>query len=152
MSAAAFLRAGLACLLTAVCALPAFAQPTPLGVWQSIDDETAAPKALLRITQRPDGTLSGRIEKLLIAPPVPDPVCIQCSDDRKDQPIVGLEIIRGAKQASGRLVWEGGRILDPENGTTYALRLTPTDNGEKLQVRGSFGPFSRTQTWVRVAR
>ncbi len=145
-------RACLAFLLIAAVALPAAAQSTPLGSWQSIDDETGQPKALLRITQRPDGTLSGRIEKLLIAPPVPDPVCIACSDDRKDQPIVGLEIIRGAKQAQGRMVWEGGRILDPENGTTYTLRLTPIDNGEKLQVRGSFGPFSRTQTWLRVAR
>lgn len=145
-------RACLAFLLISAAALPAAAQSTPLGSWQSIDDETGQPKALLRITQRPDGTLSGRIEKLLIAPPVPDPVCISCSDDRKDQPIVGLEIIRGAKQAQGRTVWEGGRILDPENGTTYTLRLTPIDNGEKLQVRGSFGPFSRTQTWLRVAQ
>ncbi len=148
------MRANVTLLCLALCGLaqPAAAQPTPLGAWQSIDDDTHQPKALLRITQRPDGSLSGRIEALLITPPVPDPVCIACTDDRKGQPIVGLEIIRGAKQTPGRAVWEGGRILDPENGTTYALRLTPIDNGEKLQVRGSFGPFSRTQTWVRVGR
>ena len=136
--------------LIVLAAWPALAQMTPVGSWQSIDDDTGKPRALLRITQRPDGALSGRIEQLLEPPPVPDPVCIACSDDRKDQPIVGLEIIRGGKQLDGRTVWEGGRILDPENGTTYALRLTPIDNGEKLQVRGSFGPFSRTQTWLRV--
>ncbi|MET1116182.1 MAG: DUF2147 domain-containing protein, partial [Comamonas sp.] len=28
--------------------------------------------------------------------------------------------------------------------------LTPTDNGNKLDVRGSVGPFGRTQTWLRV--
>ena len=144
--------ATLLCLALCGLAPPAAAQATPLGVWQSVDDDTKQPKALLRIVERPDGTLSGRIEKLLIAPPVPDPVCIACSDDRKDQPIIGLEIIRGVKQLPGRAVWEGGRILDPENGTTYALRLTPIDNGERLQVRGSFGPFSRTQTWVRAVR
>ena len=145
-------RAWLAFWLIAPLAFASAAQMTPIGAWQSIDDETGKPKALLHIVERPDGSLSGRIEKLLIAPPVPDPVCIHCSDDRKDQPIVGLEIIRGAKQTPGRAVWEGGRILDPENGTTYTLRLTPTDNGQRLQVRGSFGPFSRTQTWLRVAR
>ena len=136
--------------LTALAVWPALAQMTPLGTWQSVDDDTGKPKALLQITQRPDGNLSGRIEKLLAPPPVPDPVCIACSDDRKDRPIVGLEIIRGGRQVEGRAVWEGGRILDPEKGTTYALRLTPIDHGEKLKVRGSFGPFSRTQTWLRV--
>jgi uncharacterized protein (DUF2147 family) len=30
----------------------------------------------------------------------------------------GLEIIRGAKKAEGKDVWEGGKILDPENGKT----------------------------------
>ena len=42
------------------------------------------------------------------------------------------------------------QILDPENGRTYGLKLTPIENGAKLEVRGSFGPFGRTQTWVRV--
>ena len=64
--------------------------------------------------------------------------------------MIGLEIIRGARQAEGRAVWEGGRILDPEDGRSYTLRLTPIEEGRKLQVRGSIGPFGRTQTWVRV--
>ena len=64
--------------------------------------------------------------------------------------MVGLEIIRGAKKATDKDVWEGGKILDPENGREYTLRLTPVDGGKKLDVRGSFGPFGRTQTWVRV--
>jgi hypothetical protein len=44
----------------------------------------------------------------------------------------------------------GGKILDPENGKTYTLRLTPIDGGKKLEVRGSIGPFGRTQTWARA--
>jgi uncharacterized protein (DUF2147 family) len=76
--------------------------------------------------------------------------CDKCSDDRKNQPVLGLEIIRGAKKASNKDVWEDGEILDPENGKTYGLRLTPIEGGAKLEVRGSFGPFGRTQTWVRV--
>ena len=47
-------------------------------------------------------------------------------------------------------VWEGGKILDPENGRNYGLRMTPVDGGKKLEVRGSIGPFGRTQTWTRV--
>jgi uncharacterized protein (DUF2147 family) len=28
--------------------------------------------------------------------------------------------------------------------------MTPIEGGKKLEVRGSFGPFGRTQTWVRA--
>jgi uncharacterized protein (DUF2147 family) len=93
--------------------------------------------------------LTGRIEKVLKPDADPKAVCDKCSDERKGQPIAGLEIIRGAKRGEGD-VWEGGRILDPEKGSDYALRLTPIDGGARLKVRGAIGPFSRTQTWQRV--
>lgn len=127
----------------------AFAQSTPVGVWRNIDDKTGEAKAEIRIVDN-GGVLSGRIEKRLGKDVKPDAVCEECKDERKNQPIQGLEIIRGAKKAEGRDVWEGGRILDPENGREYTLRLTPADGGRKLDVRGSFGPFGRTQTWTRV--
>lgn len=141
-------RAFVALLLGAAC-VSALAQSTPLGLWRSTDDKTGEAKAEIRILEAPGG-LSGRIEKRLFrAPGAPD-VCVPCSDDRKDQPIVGLEIIRGAKKAEGQGVWEGGKILDPENGRNYTLKMTPVEDGKKLEVRGSFGPFGRTQTWVRI--
>jgi uncharacterized protein (DUF2147 family) len=61
-----------------------------------------------------------------------------------------MEIIRGAKKAEGKDVWEDGKILDPESGTSYTLRLTPTEGGRKLDMRASFFGIGRTQTWVRV--
>lgn len=123
---------------------------TPVGTWQSIDDETKQPKAQIVITEGEGGVLTGRIEKLLRPGADPQAVCDKCDDDRKGQPIVGMEIIRGAKKAEGKDVWEGGRILDPEKGSTYSLRLTPVEGGAKLQVRGAIGPFGRTQTWQRI--
>lgn len=128
----------------------AWAQMSPVGTWHSIDDETQQPKAQIVISADAEGVLSGRIERLLRPDADPNAVCSRCTDDRKDQPMVGLEIVRGARQAEGKSVWEGGRILDPEKGSTYALRLTPVENGARLEVRGSIGPFGRTQTWVRV--
>lgn len=127
----------------------AWAQMTPVGTWRSIDDSTGEPKAQVVITDTAS-VLSGRIEKTLKKDADPKAVCEKCTDDRKDKPMVGLEIIRGAKKAEGKDVWEGGRILDPEKGSDYALRLTPIEGGKKLEVRGSIGPFGRTQTWVRV--
>jgi uncharacterized protein (DUF2147 family) len=61
-----------------------------------------------------------------------------------------MEIIRGARKAEDKDVWEHGNILDPDNGKTYRLRMTPLDGGARLQIRGYFGPFYRTQIWVRV--
>ena len=125
------------------------AQNTPVGLWRSTDDKTGEAKAEIRILETPAG-LSGKIEKRLFRAPGTSDVCVPCTDERKDQPILGLEIIRGAKKAEGQGVWEGGKILDPENGRNYTLKMTPIEDGKKLDVRGSFGPFGRTQTWVRI--
>ena len=126
-----------------------WAQMTPVGTWRSIDDKTGEPKAEIRIEDQ-SGTLTGRIVKTLRKDARPDAVCDECKDERKGQPIAGLEIIRGARKAEGQALWEQGRILDPENGKEYRLSLAPVEGGQKLQVRGYLGPFYRTQTWVRV--
>lgn len=131
-----------------LCGLAAQAQMTPVGRWQSVDDKTGEAKAQMQISEQA-GQLSGRIEKLLRKEADPQARCTECSDDRKDQPLVGLEIIRGPRKAEGKEVWEGGKILDPESGKVYTLRLTPIEGGAKLEVRGSIGPFWRTQTWIR---
>ena len=130
-------------------AFSVLAQSTPVGLWRSFDDKTGEAKAEVRIAETA-GVLSGRIENRLLKTAKPDDVCTECTDDRKGRPMLGLEIIRGAKKAEGREVWEGGKILDPENGRNYTLRMTPVEDGKKLDVRGSFGPFGRTQTWVRI--
>ena len=140
------LKAGMTWLLLMV-ASSAFAQMTPVGLWRSIDDKTGEAKAEIRIADN-GGVLTGRIEKTLRKDA--KPTCEECRDERKGQAIQGLEIIRGARKAEGQDVWEQGKILDPENGKEYTLRLAPIEGGQKLQVRGYLGPFYRTQTWVRV--
>lgn len=129
--------------------IAAWSQMTPVGSWRSIDDKSGEAKAEIRITES-GGILAGRIEKRLTKDAKPDDVCNECTDDRKGKPILGLEIIRGARKTDGKDVWEGGKILDPENGRNYTLRLTPIDGGKKLEVRGSVLGIGRTQTWVRV--
>ncbi len=141
------MRHTLAAIILMAIAAPALAQMSPLGLWRSIDDKTGEPKAEIRIVDNA-GLLSGRIEKTLRKDA--KPTCTACQDDRKDQPIVGLEVIRGGKKDEGKEVWEGGKILDPENGKDYRASLTPVDGGKKLEVRGYLGPFWRTQTWQRV--
>lgn len=127
----------------------ALAQSTPVGVWKTIDDKSGKERSIVRISEAA-GVLSGRIEKLLAPDAKQDAVCDKCADDRKDKPIVGLEIIRGVKKADD--VWDGGHILDPNDGKVYKVRLTLADGGKKLDVRGFIGMpmLGRTQTWVRA--
>ena len=143
------MKSTLAAIIFASMALPAVAQMSPVGHWHTLDEKTNEVKSQIQITES-GGVVTGKIEKLLRKDAKQDAVCDECSDDRKGKPLLGLEIIRGAKKAADKNVWEDGKILDPENGKNYTLRLTPIEGGKKLEVRGSIGPFGRTQTWVRV--
>ena len=144
------MRQALAAIIFVAISAPAWAQMTPEALWRNIDDKSREAKAEIRIQGNSAGVLTGVLEKRLAKDAKPDDLCKECSDERKNQPLLGLEIIRGAQKAEGKDVWEGGKNLDPENGRNYTLRLTPIEGGKKLEVRGSLGPFGRTQTWVRV--
>ena len=127
----------------------AWAQMTPVGVWRSIDEKEGTPKAEVNITEA-GGVVTGKVQALLRKGADPNQLCTECKDELKDKPMVGMTLISGVKKVEGKDVWEGGKILDPENGKTYTVRLTPVEDGKKLEVRGSIGPFWRTQTWIRV--
>lgn len=128
-----------------------WAQSTPVGVWKTIDDKTKTERAQIRITEA-GGVFSGKLEKLLAADAKPDSVCDKCSDDRKDKPIVGMEVLRGVKRGDGDNTWDGGTILDAAEGKVYKVRMQTADGGKKLEVRGYIGVpmMGRTQTWIRV--
>ena len=65
--------------------------------------------------------------------------------------MLGMTIIRNIKaSADDKGIWDGGDILDPNNGKVYRARLNPVDGGKKLEMRGYIGPFYRTQVWLRV--
>ena len=128
------------------------AQATPVGLWKTIDDETKTEKSLIRLTEN-SGVLSGKIEKLLDPSSKPDALCDKCTDERKDKPVIGMTVIKAVKQNSAdKGMWDGGEILDPNNGKVYKVRLVPKDDGKKLDVRGYIGMpiLGRTQTWIRV--
>lgn len=127
----------------------ALAQATPVGLWKTIDDETKQEKSWVRVVDS-GGTLSGKVEKIA-DPAKQDSKCDKCTDERKDKPVLGMLIVRNVKQsADDKEVWDGGDILDPNNGKVYRLRLKPIDGGKVLEVRGYIGPFFRNQTWLRA--
>jgi uncharacterized protein (DUF2147 family) len=153
-------RGGWLASLTLACAVLsspfAAAQPSPVGLWQSFDNTTGAPRAELRITESM-GVLTARIERNLLTTTTTTTsttstpqVCSLCTDDRKGVPLIGMALVRNAKASADPTVWEGGEILDPDEGKTYRLRLQLFEDGKKLQVRGYIGPFFKNRVWVRL--
>ena len=124
---------------------------SPAGVWKTVDDSTRKEKSLVRIVET-NGVFTGKVERVIDPDSPKDAVCKECTDERKDQPIVGMTIIRNVKAGDEKGVFGGGDILDPNNGKVYKVKLTLTDNGSKLDVRGYIGMpmLGRTQTWTRV--
>ncbi|MFC5476250.1 DUF2147 domain-containing protein [Paraherbaspirillum soli] len=135
---------------SALLAASAFAQQTsPVGLWKTIDDHSGKPKAFIRISES-NGEMKGKVEKLLREPgEEQNPKCVKCEGALKDQPIIGMTILSGMKQDGDE--YKGGQILDPDNGKFYQSKMSLTDNGKKLNVRGYIGVplLGRTQTWIR---
>jgi uncharacterized protein (DUF2147 family) len=122
---------------------------SPVGLWQTIDDTTGQPKALVQIVQDGGGTLSGKVIQGLGSNDEPTRRCTACTDSRKDQLVKGMTII--SDMAPDGSDWAGGQILDPENGKLYKCKMHLEDGGNKLVVRGYIGIslLGRSQTWVR---
>ncbi|MEA1850510.1 MULTISPECIES: DUF2147 domain-containing protein [Chryseobacterium] len=115
------------------------------GKWKTIDDETKQAKSIVEIYKKGD-QYYGKVSQLLIKPANPN--CVDCKDDRKNKPILGMEIIRGLKKEGDEFT--GGTITDPKTGKTY--KCTIKREGDKLNVRGylGFSLIGRTQTWYKV--
>ncbi len=126
---------------------PATDSPSPVGLWKTVDDKTGMPRALVRIYLQ-DGKYFGRIEQSF-TPGAESRVCSECKDERKNQPIIGLLIIRDITLRDGE--YGGGDILDPDNGSIYRCKFHFEQDGALLVVRGYIGIalIGRSQTWHR---
>ncbi len=122
---------------------------SPAGLWQSTDDKTNQPRSLIRIIEQ-NGKFSAVIEKGLLPTDTDDAICDKCTDERKDQPVIGMTIMRNMVKDGGK--YAGGRILDPENGKTYKCKMMLNQSGNLLEVRGfiGFSLLGRSQTWKRI--
>lgn len=128
-------------------ALSASAQSL-VGKWKSIDENSGQPRSVVEITES-GGKIYGKIVRLFPQPNEdPDPVCDKCdpSDPRFKKKVIGMEIITGLSKNDQE--YSGGEILDPENGKIYRSKIWL--EGKDLKVRGYWGPFYRTQTWLRT--
>jgi uncharacterized protein (DUF2147 family) len=139
----------LLCALASAPAIVAYAAgaPSPLGLWKTFDDKTGKPRALVRVYLQ-DGKYFGKIEQSF-TPGAETRVCAVCADERKNQPIIGLLIIRNVSLRDGE--YSGGDILDPDTGSLYRCKFHLENDGAVLVVRGfiGFSLLGRSQTWRR---
>ena len=115
------------------------------GKWKTIDDETGKAKSIVEIWKKPDGKYYGKINQLLLKPENNN--CVKCSDDRKNKPLVGLEIIRGLKKDGKEFT--GGTITNPKDGKSYKTAIVREGNTLKVKAL-IMGIAVKTQTWHLV--
>ena len=121
------------------------------GKWKTIDDETGKAKSIVLIYKKTDGKLYGKITQLFRTKDQDqNPKCTKCTGNKKNKPIIGMEIITGLKK-DGKEWYADNGILDPAKGKVYDCKLwVDEEDPNKLRVRGYVGWIYRTQTWKRV--
>lgn len=132
-----------------ICSLNQLAAQDIIGVWKTIDDDGETVKSYVEVYEKEDQYF-GKVVKLFREPDEEqNPKCLECKDHKKDQPILGMEIVSGLVKK--KEYWQDGQIMDPENGKYYKCYMELVEP-TKLKVRGYIGiaALGRTQYWYRV--
>jgi len=123
---------------------------SPVGRWQLIDDETHTARGIVEMSLV-DGELQGRFVEAFLRPgEQPGALCVKCTGERHNQPMLGMVILWGLRQRGDE--WVDGHILDPTQGRVYGATVALLEGGTQLKVHGYLGIplLGRSQVWTRL--
>src|ERR1700682_723473 len=126
------------------------ADPTAVGLWEQVDENSGKPESWFKITER-SGVYLGNIVKIFFKPGEDENwVCDKCEGDEKGKPVLGLALIKGMQRKG--LEYENGTIMDPRDGSVYSALMKLSPDGQHLEVRGYLGIsfLGRSQIWHRL--
>ncbi|PQJ23487.1 DUF2147 domain-containing protein [Tenacibaculum sp. SG-28] len=116
------------------------------GKWENLNEETKEVDSVIEVYEEND-----KVYAKIIA--ITDAtrqkaVCEKCSGDKKNKPILGMQILSGLQKDGDQ--WNGGTIVDPKNGKEYKCYIK-LEEPNKLKVRGyiGFSAMGRTKYWYR---
>jgi uncharacterized protein (DUF2147 family) len=126
------------------------AEPSAVGLWEQVDENSGKAESWFKITER-NGVYEGAIVKMFQKPGEdPNWVCDKCEGAERGKPVLGLMLIKGMRRNGS--TYEDGTIMDPRDGSVYRALMRLSPDGQKLEVRGYLGIslFGRSQVWNRL--
>lgn len=128
-----------------------------LGVWQTFDDKTGAPKAHVKISyNKKTDAYIGRIVKVTpVKGYTPKIYCQNCPKPFTNKKIDGMLVfwnLKLEKRGSKVKGYDKGYLIDPLSGKIYRFKAGVSRNKKILKTRAYVGTalMGRSQTWVRV--
>lgn len=124
---------------------PLFSQEV-LGKWENRNAEGKV-NSIIKIYQKGD-EIYGKVERIMKEEDR-DRLCTKCEGELKNQPIEGMELMKGLRKEGDEYV--GGTIVDPKTGKEYRCKVwLDRENPDVLKVRGYLAFFYKTKTWRRA--
>lgn len=121
------------------------------GKWLQIDDKTGTSKAIIEIRKDTNNSYIAKIVKITPRPGyIPQEKCKNCPAPYTNQPILGMDVLKGLKFISENN-YDDGKIIDPLTGKIYSAKAKLNPTGKRLTLRGYIGisAIGRSQTWIR---
>lgn len=117
-----------------------------LGKWENRNEDGKV-NSIVMVYEKED-RIYGKVDHI-VKKEDRDRICTKCEGELKNEPVQGLEIMKGLKKEGDEYV--GGTIVDPKTGKKYRCKIwLDEDDPDILMVRGYISFFYKTKKWRRA--